>query len=107
MQTKNNKILVSIFRICIFVAFFAGMVYLVKFFGGPDSGPRAKGFAALSSFFYAYMVFTVISFLLSIICFKTTSAVSSVVRTIVLAVTSVILLMNSSFIGLMNKALQA
>ena len=107
MQLKNNKILAIVFRICIYVAFFTGLMYFVKFVNAPDSGSREKAFAAVSSFFYAYMVFTVVSFVLSIVCFKTTSTISSVVRTVSLAVISIILLMNRSFISLMNKALQA
>ena len=106
MQLKNNKILVIIFRICILAAFFTGLMYFIKFVNVPDNGSREKAFAALSSFFYAYMVFTVVSFVLSIVCFKTTSIVSSVVRTISLAVTSIVLFLNMSFIGLMNKTLQ-
>lgn len=106
MQLKNNKVLVIIFRICIFVAFFTGLMYVVTFVTGPDSGSREKSLAALSSFFYAYMAFTVVSFVLSIVCFKTTSAISSVIRTLSLLGTSIVLIMNSSFIGLLNKASQ-
>lgn len=107
MQLKNNKVLVILFRICIFVAFFTGLMYVVTFITGPNSGSREKSLAALSNFFYAYMVFTVVSFVLSIVCFKTTSAIASVIRTLSLLGTSIVLLMNSSFIRLLNKALQA
>ena len=107
MKLKENKVLVIIFRICIFAAFFTGLMYFVKFVNVPGSGSREKYFAALSSFFYAYMVFTLVSCVLSIVCFKTTSTVSSVVRTISLAVTSIVLLMNRSLISLMNKVFQA
>lgn len=107
MQSKENKILVIIFRMCIFAAFFTGLMYFVKFVSPPDNGSKVKAFTAVSSFFYAYMVFSLVSFVLSIVCFKTTSLVSSVVRTISLAVTSIVLFLNISFIRLMNSAIQA
>lgn len=110
MQSKENKNLVIIFRICIFAAFFTGLMYFVNFvsFGSVKTEEQAvrviNGFCGL---FYAYMVFSLVSLVLSIVCFKTTSTVSSVIRTISLAVTSIILLMNISFIRFMNDFTRA
>lgn len=106
MQAKENKTLVIIFRICIFAAFFTGLMYFLKFVSLGSAKTEEQAVRVINgfcSFFYAYTVFTLVSLVLSIVCFKTTSTVSSVVRTISLAVTSIILLMNISFIRLMNN----
>lgn len=110
MQSKENKTLVIIFRICIFAAFFTGLMYFVNFvsFGSVKTEEQAvRVINGFCGFFYAYMVFSLVSLVLSIVCFKTTSTVSSVIRTISLAVTSIILLMNISFIRFMNDFTRA
>lgn len=110
MQFKENRTLVIIFRICIFAAFFTGMMYFAKFVSFTGSRSKEQAIQALSSFcrfFHAYMVFTVLSFVLSIVCFKTTSMASTVVRTISLAVTSIVLFLNMSLVGLFKNAIQA
>lgn len=114
MQFKENKTLIIIFRICIFAAFFAGVMYVAKFFGGlisadSSSFSREEAFQTMSSsfgFFYAYLVFALVSFILSIVCFKTTSTVSSVIRTISLALTSIVLFLNMSYIKLFSDAIK-
>lgn len=107
MQSKENKNLVIIFRICIFAAFITGLMYVFTFVNAPKGSEKEQAVQVLSGFFYAYMVFTLVSLVLSIICFKTTSTVSSVIRTISLAATSIILLMNMSFIGILRDAVRA
>lgn len=110
MQSKENKTLVIIFRICIFAALFTGLMYFVNFvsFGSAKTEEQAvRVINGFCGFFYAYMVFSLVSLVLSIVCFKTTSMVSSVIRTISLAVTSIILLMNISFIRFMNDFTRA
>lgn len=107
MQSKENKTLVIIFRICIFAAFFTGLMYVFTFVNAPKGSEKEQAVQVLSGFFYAYMVFTLVSLVLSIVCFKTTSTVSSVIRTISLAATSIILLMNMSFIRIFGDAVRA
>lgn len=106
MQFKENKNLVILFRLCIFAAFFTGLMYFVKFVSAPASSSAEKAIAGLVGFFYAYLVFTVVSFVFSILCFKTTSKVSSVVRTIFLGAISIVLFLNISLIRVMSAAIQ-
>lgn len=105
---EKNGLIGTIFRFLVIAAFILGVVYLIQFIriGLSDSDIDTDEIQALcgsfSKSYYLYLILTLASFVLSIVCFKKTGPVVSVFRTICLGISSILIILPIKVVNVLH-----
>lgn len=105
---KSPKVIV--FRVILMAAFVIGLIYVIQFISlgvkseDIDQDEFLKLCGRWANTYYLYLIVTVISLIMSIVCFQSTGKVVSVIRTFFIAVSTALLLWPIKAMNVFKKA---